>query len=71
MPNLQLETVGIGMAAKPVDSGLIVHVISVSIFFTIVSMIFINHFNYTTPQQTAMFFVGCGRSGFLCGSVYN
>jgi hypothetical protein len=51
-------TMGIGMATMSVDSALIVHAIGAPIFFTIVSLIYFNRFNYTTPLQTAMIFVG-------------
>ena len=46
------------MAAISDDSAQIVHAIGAPIFFTIVSLIYFNHFNYTTPLQIARFFAG-------------
>ncbi len=51
-------TMGIGMATMTLESTLIVHAIGAPIFFTVVSLIFFRKFNYTTPLQTAMIFVG-------------
>ena len=51
-------TMGIGMATMTLESTLIVHAIGAPIFFAAVSLIFFRKFNYTTPLQTAMIFVG-------------
>ncbi len=51
-------TMGIGMATMTLESTLIVHAIGAPIFFVVVSLIFFRKFNYTTPLQTAMIFVG-------------
>lgn len=51
-------TMGIGMATMTMESTLIVHAIGAPIFFAIVSLIYFQKFNYTTPIQTAMIFVG-------------
>ncbi len=51
-------TMGIGMATMTMESTLIVHAIGAPIFFAIVSLIYFRKFNYTTPLQTAMIFVG-------------
>jgi len=51
-------TMGIGMATMTLESTLIVHAIGAPIFFAVVSLIFFRKFNYTTPLQTAMIFVG-------------
>ena len=51
-------TMGIGMAATSLQNALIVHAIGAPVFFTIVSLIYFKKFNYTTPLQTAMIFVG-------------
>ncbi|MFC2055402.1 hypothetical protein ACFLV7_14065 [Chloroflexota bacterium] len=50
-------TMGIGMATMSVDSALIVHAIGAPIFFTIISLVYFNKFNYTPPLQTALIFV--------------
>jgi hypothetical protein len=47
----------IGMATMSLDTALIVHAIGAPIFFTIISLIYFNRFNYTTPLQTALIFV--------------
>lgn len=51
-------TMGIGMVIMSVENALIVHAIGAPIFFAIVSLIYFYKFNYTTPLQTAMIFVG-------------
>jgi hypothetical protein len=48
----------IGMATLSLDSALIVHAIGAPIFFSIVSLVYFRKFNYTTPLQTAIIFVG-------------
>jgi hypothetical protein len=50
-------TMGIGMATTSVANALIIHAIGAPIFFTIVSLIYFNKFNYTRPLQTAIIFV--------------
>lgn len=50
-------TMVIGMATMSIDSALIVHAIGAPIFFTAISLIYFNKFNYTTPLQTALIFV--------------
>ena len=47
----------IGMATMSLENALIVHAIGAPIFFTIISLIYFNKFNYTTPLQTALIFV--------------
>ena len=49
---------GIGMATMTLENALIVHAVGAPIFFTIISLIYFQKFNYTTPLQTAMIFVG-------------
>ena len=51
-------TMGIGMATMSLQNALIIHAIGAPIFFTGVSLIYFKKFNYTTPLQTAIFFVG-------------
>jgi hypothetical protein len=51
-------TMGIGMATTSLEHTLIIHTIGAPIFFMIVSLIYFKKFNYTTPLQTAMIFVG-------------
>jgi len=50
-------TMGIGMATLSMQNALIVHAIGAPIFFTVISLIYFNKFNYTTPLQTALIFV--------------
>ncbi len=50
-------TMVIGMATMSLESALIVHAIGAPIFFTAISLIYFNKFNYTTPLQTALIFV--------------
>jgi hypothetical protein len=47
----------IGMATMSIDSALIVHAVAAPIIFTIISLIYFNKFNYTSPLSTALIFV--------------
>jgi len=51
-------TMGIGMATTSIDNAFIIHAIAAPIFFFVVSLIYFKKFNYTTPLQTAIIFVG-------------
>ncbi|MEW5938381.1 MAG: hypothetical protein AB1750_01855 [Chloroflexota bacterium] len=51
-------TMGIGMAITSLQNTLIAHAIGAPIFFAVVSLVYFNKFNYTTPVQTALIFVG-------------
>ena len=51
-------TMGIGMATMSLQNALIIHAIGAPIFFTGVSLIYFKKFNFTTPLQTAILFVG-------------
>ena len=51
-------TMAIGPAVTTLQNALIVHAIAVPIFFFGVSMIYFSRFDYTTPLQTAVIFVG-------------
>jgi hypothetical protein len=55
---LCFATMGIGMATMSIKNALIVHAIGAPIFFLIVSLFYFRKFNYTTPLQTALIFVG-------------
>lgn len=47
----------IPMTLISVEIALIIHAIAAPIIFTTVSLVYFNKFNYTTPLQTALFFV--------------
>ena len=51
-------TMGIGMATTSLENTLIIHAIGAPVFFVVVSLIYFYKFNYTTPMQTALIFVG-------------
>lgn len=51
-------TMGIGMATTSLQNTLIAHAIGAPIFFSIVSLVYFRKFNFTTPLQTALIFVG-------------
>lgn len=51
-------TMGIGLATMSLQNALVIHAIGAPIFFTIVSLVYFKKFNYTTPFQTALMFVG-------------
>ena len=50
-------TMGIGMAVTSLGNTLIAHAIGAPIFFAIVSLVYFNKFNFTTPLQTATIFI--------------
>lgn len=47
----------IPMVLISVETALIIHAVAAPIIFTIVSLVYFNKFNYTSPLQTALFFV--------------
>ena len=51
-------TMGIGMATTSPNNALIIHAVGAPIFFFGVSFGYFKRFNYTTPLQTAIIFVG-------------
>ena len=51
-------TMGIGMATLSMQNALIIHAVGAPIFFTVISLIYFHNFNYTSPLQTALIFVG-------------
>ena len=51
-------TMGIGMATMSIENALIVHAIGAPLFFAGVALVYFYKFNYTTPLQTALIFVG-------------
>jgi hypothetical protein len=51
-------TMGIGMTATSLQNTLIAHAIGAPIYFALVSLLYFKKFNYTTPLQTAMIFIG-------------
>ncbi len=50
-------TMGIGMSVTTVGNTLIIHAIGAPIFFCCVSLVYFRKFNYTTPLQTALYFL--------------
>jgi hypothetical protein len=55
---LCFATMGIGQALLPLQTALIIHAIAAPIFFALLSVSYFKRFNYTTPMQTALLFVG-------------
>ena len=51
-------TMGIGMATTSPNDALIIHAVGAPIFFFVISFVYFKRFNYTTPLQTAIIFVG-------------
>jgi hypothetical protein len=51
-------TMTIGIATTSMQNALAIHAIGAPVFFAIVSLIYFTKFNYTTPLQTAIIFVG-------------
>lgn len=50
-------TMTIGMAVTTLNNALVIHAIAAPIFFTVISLIYFRKFNFTTPLQTAFFFL--------------
>ncbi len=50
-------TIGIGMAVTTVNNALVIHAIAAPIFFAGISLLYFRKFNYTTPLQTASYFL--------------
>ena len=48
---------GIGLATTTETNALIIHAIAAPIVFTALSLVYFRRYNYTTPLQTALFFV--------------
>ncbi len=55
---LCFATMGIGQALFPLQTALTIHAIAAPIFFGLLSISYFKRFNYTTPLQTALLFVG-------------
>ena len=51
-------TMGIGMAVTTLNSALLIHAIAAPVFFGGISLIYFRRFNFTTPLQTALSFLG-------------
>ena len=51
-------TMGIGMATTSPNNALIIHAVGAPIFFFVISFVYFKRFNYTSPLQTALIFVG-------------
>lgn len=51
-------TMWIGMAVWSLQTALIAHAVGAPIIFGVISLIYFKRFNYTTPLQTALIFVG-------------
>jgi hypothetical protein len=51
-------TMRIGMATTSLQNTLIAHAISAPIYFSGLSLMYFKRYNYTSPLQTAMLFVG-------------
>ena len=50
-------TMGIGMSVTTLDNTLIIHALGAPIFFACVSLVYFRKFNYTSPLQTALYFL--------------
>jgi hypothetical protein len=48
---------GIGMATTSLNNALVIHAIAAPIFFTGLSLVYFRKYNYTSPLQTAAFFI--------------
>lgn len=66
-------TVGIGMAVMSLGAVLIIHAVGAPIFFAVVSWVYFRKFNFTTPLQTALIFLGfvIGMDFFVVALLIN
>jgi len=55
---LCFATIGIGRAVTSMGTTLVIHAILAPLFFALVSWNYFRRFNYTTPLQIALIFVG-------------
>ncbi len=55
---LCFATIGIGMAVTTQQNALIAHAVGAPLYFALVSLNYFKRFNYTTPLQTAVIFLG-------------
>ena len=55
---LCFATMGIGMAVTTQQNALIAHALGAPLYFALVSVNYFKRFNYTTPLQTAVIFLG-------------
>jgi hypothetical protein len=55
---LCFATIGIGFAVTTQQNALIAHALGAPLYFALVSVNYFKRFNYTTPLQTAMIFLG-------------
>ena len=51
-------TMGIGMATTSPNNALVIHAVGAPIFFFGISFVYFKRFNYISPLQTALIFVG-------------
>lgn len=55
---LCFATIGIGMAVTTLSNALVIHAILAPLFFATISYFYFRRFNFTTPLQTAVIFIG-------------
>ena len=54
---LCFAAIGIGMAVTSLENALVIHAIAAPVIFTGISLFYFRKFNFTTPLQTATFFL--------------
>lgn len=55
---LCFATIGNGMAVTTLSNALVIHAILAPLFFATISYFYFRRFNFTTPLQTAVIFIG-------------
>ncbi len=50
-------TMGIGMAVITLSAAMVIHALAAPVFFAGISLIYFRKFNYSTPLQTALYFL--------------
>ncbi len=55
---LCFATIGIGRAVTTMEATLIAHAILAPLYFLAISLFYFHRFNFTTPLQTALIFIG-------------
>ena len=55
---LCFATIGIGMSVTTLSNALVIHAILAPFFFAAISYFYFRRYNFTTPLQTAVIFIG-------------
>ncbi len=65
-------TMKLGLAVTSVDNALIIHAVAAPLIFGVISLVYYQRFNYTTPLLTAIGFTGftIGMDFFIVAPIF-